>query len=198
LIITGRYSGSQDNSNELVFRHFFPTGHSVTRELLQRYRTEAHAAIRSRLGINLFHEDTKGDTITVVTKKAEQQHGEWITTGDIKVRFPSARAAGSAYEQQRSKHHSRNTQADRLLGHTWQVCPTLISTGHSGETAQDDTLQKAFVACAHFRGKVSNNLLQLFRDNLQELYDMQYDIDAEQLNQPEDFYTALSEAIKTS
>ena len=83
LIIKGRYSGSQDNLNELVFRHFFPVGQSATRELLQRYRTEAHAAIRSRLGINLFHADTLGDTITVVTKKAEQQHGEWITTGDI-------------------------------------------------------------------------------------------------------------------
>ena len=93
LLITGRYSGSQDNSNELVFIHFFPAGQSSTRELLQRYRTEAHAAIRSRLGINLFRADTLGDTITVVKKKAEQQHGEWITTGDIRVRLPSARAA---------------------------------------------------------------------------------------------------------
>ena len=57
---------------------------------------------------------------------------------------------------------------------------------------------QAFVACAHFRGKDSGNLLQLFRDSLQELYDRQYDIDAEQLSQPEDFYTALSEAIETA
>jgi len=109
LLITGRYSGSQDSINELVFRHFFPAGQSATRELLQRYRTEAHAAIRNRLGVNLFHAETLGDTIKVVTKKAEQHHGEWITTGDIRLRFPSARAAGSAYEQQRSQHHNRNT-----------------------------------------------------------------------------------------
>jgi hypothetical protein len=100
LLITGSYSGSQDNSNELVFRHLFLAGQSATRELLQRYRTEAHAAIRNRLGINLFHTDTLGDTITVVTKKAEQQHGEWITTWDIRVRFPSARATRSTYERQ--------------------------------------------------------------------------------------------------
>ena len=191
LLLTGRYSGSQDNSNELVFRHFFPSGQSATRELLQRYRTEAHAAIRNRIGVNLFHTDNLGDTITVVTKK---QHGEWITTGDIRVRFPSATAAGSTYEQQRSQHHNRNTQADRLLGHTWQVFPTLIPTRHTGETAYDDSLHKAFVSCANFRGKDINSLLQLFRDSLQELYDKQYDIDAEHISHLEDFYTALSEA----
>ena len=139
-----------------------------------------------------------GDTITVVTKKAERHHGEWITTGDIRVKFSSARAAGSAYEQQRSQHHSKNTQVERLLGHTWQVCATLISTGHYGETAQDETLHKAFVACAHFRGKDISSLLQLFRDSLQELYDKLYDIDAEQLSHLEDFYTALSGATETS
>ena len=128
LLITGRYSGSQDNLNELVFRHFYPAGQSATRELLQRCRTDTHAAIRSRLGANLFHTNTLGDTITVVTKKADQQHGEWINTGNIRVRFLSARVAGSECEQQRSQHHSRNTQADRLLGHTEHVCPTLIPT----------------------------------------------------------------------
>ncbi len=56
----------------------------------------------------------------------------------------------------------------------------------------------AFVACAHFRGKDSSNLLQLFRDSLQELYDRLYDIDAEQLSHLEDFYTALSEATETA
>jgi hypothetical protein len=119
-------------------------------------------------------------------------------TWDIRVRFPSARAAGSTYEQQRSQHHNRNTHADRLLGHTRQICPTLIPKGRTGETAQDDTLHKAFVSCANFRGKDSNNLLQLFRDSLQELYDMLYDIDAENLSQPDDFYTALSDATKTT
>ena len=40
--------------------------------------------------------------------------------------------------------------------------------------------------------------MQLFRDSLQELYDRLYDIDAEQLSHPEDFYTALSEATETA
>jgi len=83
-----------------------------------------------------------------------------------------------------------------LLGHTWQVCPTLISTGHNGETTQDDTLNKAFVACTNFRGKDISNLLQIFRDNLHELYDKLDDLNAEHVNQPEDFYTTLSDATK--
>jgi hypothetical protein len=35
-------------------------------------------------------------------------------------------------------------------------------------------------------------------DNLYEMYDKLYDIDAEQLSQPKDLYTAISEATETS
>jgi hypothetical protein len=45
LLLTWRYSGSDNNKNEIVFRHLFPAGHAATRELLQRLRTEAHSAI---------------------------------------------------------------------------------------------------------------------------------------------------------
>ena len=83
-----------------------------------------------------------------------------------------------------------------MLGHTGQVCPTLIPTGHTGETAQDDSLHKAFVSCANFWGKDNSNLLKLFWDSLQELYGRQYDIDAEHFSHLEDFYTARSEAIE--
>jgi len=146
LEITCRYSSSADNSNELVFMHVYPAGQEATRELLQSYRTEAHAAIKKRLGINLFYMDTLGNTITVVTSKAEQHQGEWILTGDIKVRFSSARAAGTTYEQQNNHQRDRATQADRLLGYTRQACPTFTPTGHSEGTSQDDSLNKSFTA----------------------------------------------------
>ena len=111
MLITGRYSSSTDNSNEIVFRHFFPTGYSTTRELLQRHRTEAHEAIRKRLGVNLSYTDNLGDTVTIVTKKADRHQGEGITTVDIRVRFPSARAAVTTYEQQRNQQNNRDTHA---------------------------------------------------------------------------------------
>jgi len=71
LLLTGRYSGSTLHQNELVFRHIYPVGLPATRELLQSCRTEAHSAIRKRLGLNLMHTDDYGDVITVVTRKSE-------------------------------------------------------------------------------------------------------------------------------
>ena len=75
-----------------------PAGHAATRELLQRYRTEAHAEIRKRLGINMFYTDALGETITVVTKKSDKHQGDWTLTGDIRVKFPSPRAASTVYD----------------------------------------------------------------------------------------------------
>jgi hypothetical protein len=79
------------------------------RELLQRYRTDAHAAIRKKPGVNLFYTDALGDTITVVTRKCDKHQGDWILTSDIRVRFPSMIAAGTTYEQQRNHHNNRDT-----------------------------------------------------------------------------------------
>jgi len=75
LLITGIYSGSSNYQNELVFRHVYPAGQATTRELLQRYRSEAHATIRKRLGFNLFCTDALGDTVTVVTRKSDKHKG---------------------------------------------------------------------------------------------------------------------------
>jgi len=72
MLITCRYSGSSKNHNELVFRHVYPSGHATTGELLHRYRTEAHVAIRKRLCVNMLYTDVMGDTVTVVTMKSEK------------------------------------------------------------------------------------------------------------------------------
>ena len=102
------------------------------------------------------------------------------------VRFPSPRAEGMAYEQQRKQHNNRYTHASRLLGHTGQVCPTLIPIGHSGETSQDDSLHKLYTLCSAFIGKPN------FFDNLREIYDRLFEIDAEPMDIPEDYYTSIA------
>ena len=84
-----------------------------------------------------MHTDAHGDIITVVTRKSEQHQGAWILTGDIRVRFPSSRAAISAYTQQRDQHNNRDPRAERLLTHAGQVSPTLIPSGHSSEASED-------------------------------------------------------------
>ena len=45
-----------------------------------------------------------------------------------------------------------------------------------------------------FRGRDSATLHQLFRDNLQKLYDMLFGIDADALAVPADYYSAIAEA----
>jgi hypothetical protein len=126
LLITSRYSGSSDSQHELVFRHVYPAGQAPTRELMQRYRTEAHATIRKRLCVNLFYTHALGDIVSVVIRKFDKHQGDWILTGDIRVRFSSRRAASTAYEHQRNQQNNKDTQAARLIGHSGQVCPTLI------------------------------------------------------------------------
>jgi len=103
LLITGRYSASTLLPSELVFRNVFQTDQAATRELLNSCRTEAHRAVKTRLGINLLPTDTHGYTITIITKKANIQPGTWTLTGDIRIRFGSARASFSAYQQQRTQ-----------------------------------------------------------------------------------------------
>jgi len=49
--------------------HVFASGQATTWELLQTCRTEAHAAIRKRLYINLLYKDAHGDNIAVITKR---------------------------------------------------------------------------------------------------------------------------------
>ena len=74
------------------------------------------------------------------------------------------------------------------------MCPTIIPTGHSGETSQDDSLHKVYISCSTFRGKDNNGINQLIRDSLREFYDVFFDIDAEPLEVPEDYYTIISNA----
>ena len=80
------------------------------------------------------------------------------------------------------------------MSYTGQVCPTFIPTGHTSETSQEDSLHKAYIACSMFRGMDSAALHQLFRGSLQELYDMLFDIDADALAVPENYYSAIAEA----
>ena len=49
-----------------------------------------------------------------------------------------------------------------------------------------------------FRGRDNATLHQLFRHKLQELYDRLFDIDADALEVPEDYYSAIAEASKAA
>ena len=54
------------------------------------------------------------------------------------------------------------------------------------------------MACPAFRGKDINGINQLFRDRLHEIYDRLYDIDAEPMDLPEDYYTTIATATEAA
>ena len=142
-----------------------------------------------------MHTDVHGDIITVVTKKSKHQKGAWIFTGDTWVRFPSSRAAISAYAQQRDQHNNKDPTAERLLTHESRVSPTLIPSGQNNEASEDATLNRIHALCAAFRGNDGAGLLRLFRDSLSTTYDNILALDtAHEFQVPEDFYSALNEA----
>ena len=85
-----------------------------------------------------------------------------------------------------------------LLSYTSQVCPTFILTEHTSKTSQEASLHKAFIACSTFRGKDNATLQQLFKDNLQQIYDKLFDIDADALVVPEDYYSAIAKAADSA
>ena len=85
-----------------------------------------------------------------------------------------------------------------MIGHIGQVCPILIPSGQSGETSQDDSLRRAYISCPAFRERDHNGIHQLFKDSLWEIYDKIFDIDAEPLPNPEDYYTPISIAIEAA
>ena len=49
-----------------------------------------------------------------------------------------------------------------------------------------------------FRGRDSATLQHVFKDNLQEIYDRLFDIDVDALAVPEDYYSAIAEAIESA
>jgi hypothetical protein len=81
-----------------------------------------------------------------------------------------------------------------MLRHSGQVCPTLITTRHSGETSQDDSLHKVYIACSAFRGNDSNGINHIFRESLDEIYEILFDIDAKPIDIPENYYAAIANA----
>jgi hypothetical protein len=168
LQVTRRYSKSKLPQNKLVFRHIFEPGQYATREVLQLCRTRAAKDVKSRLGFALI-QDNLGDPITVVTKKIGGPQGTWTLTGDIKIRFPSARSAKQTYAQQRGQNH-RDRGTSRMLTHDGRVSPVIIPTWHLGEEADDPSLHQTYIACANFRGKENGAIQPFIQDNLAEIY----------------------------
>ncbi len=146
-----------------------------------------------------MHTDAHGDTITAVTKKADKRQGVSLLTGDIRVRFPSARVATTSYEHQRTRHDNKDTYTYRLLTYTVQELPAIIPIGHTNEESQDASLHKAYIACQMPRGFDGGSMQQLFLVNILEVYDYILLSDTwNDNNTPTDYYAAIARATEAA
>jgi hypothetical protein len=108
LQLRGRFSGSNLSDYKILFTQVFLGGELATRDCLLRLRTIASDQVRNNLGVALQHDD-HGDPITVVTKRTTPSSSMWVTTGDVKIRFPSAEVARTVYTQQRQPSRGNNS-----------------------------------------------------------------------------------------
>jgi hypothetical protein len=145
-----------------------------------------------------MHSNSQGDVIIVATKNSDKQ-GEWILTGDIRVRFPNSRSSSSTYKQQRCQHSNKDTRAERLLTYSGQVRPIFVPERHTSEASEDASLHRVHIACATFRGRDGGSLLQLFRDTLSTIYENIITLDSvEAFQMPEDYFTTLNEVVEVA
>ena len=96
-LITGRYLGSQFPNNEVFFSYVFQPRRLATRELLRQWRTKVMGTIKNVPNINLLSMDAIFDTITGVTRKADNHQEAWMLTNDMRFHFPSATFAKATY-----------------------------------------------------------------------------------------------------
>jgi hypothetical protein len=170
LKLTWRFSGSNLPDYELLFKHIFHGGDLTSRDCLLRLRTIASEQVRSKLGVALKHDD-HGDPIAVVTRRTTPSSSMWATTGDVKIRFPSAEVAKAVYTQQR--HPSRGNNSG--LGHVKDVrgkrAAIMIPNGVIKSNADTVNLSKAYISCNGFRGVDNLQLLTLMLKTALDLYE---------------------------
>ena len=83
----------------------------------------------------------------------------WVTTGDVKIRFPSAEVARAVYTQQRWPSRGNNSGLGHITDITGKRDVIMIPNGVIKTDAETFNLGKAYMACNDFRG-VDNLQLQ--------------------------------------
>jgi hypothetical protein len=76
----------------------------------------------------------------------------WVTTGDVKIRFPSAEVARAVYTQQRQPSRGNNSGLGHIKDITGKRAAILVSNGVIKTDADTVNLSKAYMACNDFRG----------------------------------------------
>ena len=122
----------------------------ATRDCLLQLRTTVSDQVRSNLGVALKLDD-HGDPITVVTRRTTPSSSMWVTTGDVRIRFPSADIAKAVYTQQRQPERGNNFGFGHIKYITGKRAAIMVPNGVSKTDAETINLSKAYLACDEFR-----------------------------------------------
>ncbi len=76
----------------------------------------------------------------------------WVTTGDVKIRFPSAEVARAVYTQQRQPSSGYNYGLGHVKDITGKRVAIMIPIGMPKSNADTVNLSKAHMDCNDFRG----------------------------------------------
>ncbi len=93
----------------------------------------------------------------------------WVTTGDVKIQFPSADVAIAVYTQQRQP--TRGNHPGRLKKIIGKRAAIMIPNGVSKADAETVDFSKAYMACNDFRGVDNLQLQALMLKTALDLYE---------------------------
>jgi hypothetical protein len=95
----------------------------------------------------------------------------WATTGDVKIRFPSAEVARAVYTQQRQPARGNNSDIGNVKDVTSKRAAIMIPNGVIKSDADIVNFSKAYMACNDFRGVNNLQLQALMLKTALDLYE---------------------------
>ena len=95
----------------------------------------------------------------------------WVTTRDVKMRFPSADVAIAVYTQQRQLARGKNSGLGHIKDITSKRAAIMVPDGVIKSDAETFNLSKAYMACNDFRGVDNLQLQALMLKTVLDLYE---------------------------
>ena len=95
----------------------------------------------------------------------------WVTNGDVKIRFPSAEVARTAYTQQRQPSRGNNYGLGHVKDITSKRAAIMIPNGIPKSDSDSVNLSKAYLPCNDFRGVDNLQLQVLMLKTVLDLYE---------------------------
>jgi hypothetical protein len=95
----------------------------------------------------------------------------WVTTGDVKIRFPSVDIVKAVYTRQRQPERGINSGLGHIKDVTGKRVTIMVPNGVNKTDSETVNLIKAYMACNEFRGRDNLQLQALMLKTASDLYE---------------------------